>query len=162
MYQSSMPAACHLPASLSEFGNANYPCFPNWPHPAFEVSFHFDVIARLSGSDAVSWLSKDRECADGLIQLPLVGKQTEKGQGGKEKAAAVSGSCLVGEGCSGTFPGGTRTAFPTRITHCFGLGLSGTQAQKGMFYFIPCIKKGCSAGRWVTVVVKGCARNKVG
>lgn len=68
----------------------------------------------------------------------------------------------MGTGCSGTLPGGTRTAFPTGITHRLGLGLWGTPAQKEMFYFIPCMKKGCSAGRWVTVVAKGCARNKVG
>lgn len=36
------------------------------------------------------------------------------------------------------------------------------QRRKEMFYFIPCIKNGCAAGRWVALVVKGCARNKVG
>lgn len=61
-----------------------------------------------------------------------------------------------------TILGGTRTAFPTGTTRRFGLGLWGTPAQSEVFYFIPCFKKGCSAGRWVAVVVKGCARNKVG
>lgn len=49
IYQSSIPAACHLHASLLELGNANYPCFQNWPHQAFEVGFCPDVIALLSG-----------------------------------------------------------------------------------------------------------------
>lgn len=67
----------------------------------------------------------------------------------------------MGKGYSETLPGGTRTAFPAGFTYRFGLGFLGTPAQE-MFYFIPCIKKGCSAGRWVTVVAKCCARNKVG
>lgn len=160
MYQSSMPDAFHLHASLSESENANY---PNWPHPAFEVCFHPDVITLTAWylMLSLSWPSKEGEHADGVIQLLQGEKQIEKGQSGNEMAAAPSGLCPEGARCSEPLPGGTRTAFPTGITHRFGLGLLGTPAQK-MFYFIPCIKNGCTAGRWVTVVVKGCARNKVG
>lgn len=89
--------------------------------------------------DALSWPSKEGEPADSLIQLPLDKKQIEKGWGGNEKAAAFSGSCPTGVRSSETLPSGTRAAFPTGITNRFGPGLSGTPAQKEMFYFIPCI-----------------------
>lgn len=111
---------------------------------------------------SLSWSSKEGEQADGVIQLLQAEKQTEKGQSENEMEAAASGLCPEGARCSEPLPGGTRTAFPTGIIHRFCLGLSGTPAQKEMFYFIPCIKNGCAAGRWVTVVAKGCARNKVG
>lgn len=111
---------------------------------------------------SLSWSSKEGEHTDGGIRLLQAEKQIEKGQSGNEMAAAPSGLCPEGARCSEPLPRGTRAAFPAGITHRFGLGLSGTRAQKEMFYFIPCIKNRCAAGRWVTVVVKGCARNKVG
>lgn len=109
-----------------------------------------------------SWSSKEGEHSDGVIQLFQAEKQIEKGWSGNEMAAVSSGLCPGGARCSEPLPGGTRAAFPTGSTHRFGPGLLGTPAQKEMFYFIPCIKNGCAAGRWVALVVKGCARNKVG
>lgn len=110
---------------------------------------------------SLSWSSKEGEHADGVTTASSW-KANWEGQNGNEMAASSSGLCPEAARCSEPLPAGTRAAFPTGITHRFGLWLLGAPAQKEMFYFIPCIKNVCTAGRWVTVVVKGCARNKVG
>lgn len=68
----------------------------------------------------------------------------------------------MGAGGSRVLKGGTGTAFPQASFPRLGLGLRGAPGQKEMFYFMPCFKKGSSAGRWVTVVAKSCVRNEAG